>query len=102
MKAVLAIVSLVATLGSTASLWERDDRNKLPTIDLQTLSADLYRSSSADAVVFGRKLSARDCPAGYPFICDGRCCVYNICCPRQCCRPDTDFCGADGLCYRYN
>ncbi|KAK3310731.1 uncharacterized protein B0T15DRAFT_47086 [Chaetomium strumarium] len=43
------------------------------------------------------------CPVNYPYYCASAdlCCPYNICCSRQCCAPDAQFCSS-GLCYRYS
>ncbi|KAH8180154.1 hypothetical protein LIA77_01673 [Sarocladium implicatum] len=104
MKLTLAFTALFV-VASTSILPETDTRGvqSLPEIDVTYIPDALYGVAAADSEVLeGRDLSARQsCPAGYPFICNKRCCKYNICCKKQCCLPSTDFCGADGLCYRW-
>ena len=105
MQITLAAVFLAA-VASASILPENDARSvqSLPEIDLTYIPDALYGAAAADGeeALESRALNARQsCPAGYPFICNGRCCKYNICCKKQCCLPSTDFCGADGLCYRW-
>lgn len=101
MKAAFALLTLLPLLGAATS--------ELPTVDVTTLDGGLFKATPGDQATPGEKANVGDanvlvasaCPAGYPFICYGRCCQYNICCPNSCCGPYTQFCGADGLCYRY-
>lgn len=96
MKAAFALLTLLPLLGAATT-------SELPTVDVTTVTDGLFEATPGEQANVGdaRALVASACPAGYPFICDGRCCAYNICCPNSCCAPGTQFCGADGLCYRY-
>jgi hypothetical protein len=105
MKFTLVLSALLAT-ASASSLPQRrgNQLQSLPEIDLANIPERLYGASvPADESLEGRDLEerAKVCPKGYPFLCNGRCCKYNICCKKQCCLPSTDFCGADGYCYRW-
>ncbi|KAI3325674.1 hypothetical protein HD806DRAFT_521194 [Xylariaceae sp. AK1471] len=93
MKVPLAFVALLPALGAASCLAERG-QGKLPTVDILSLSPD-HTTIDTDTDV-----SALSCPADYPWLCDGRCCPYNIRCTLSCCSPDTDFC-SNGLCYKY-
>jgi len=96
MKATLILVSLLPLLGSA----------QLKTIDTSRIPSELFEASPSDegsavARAGDSNAAAVSCPSGYPFLCAGFCCRYNICCRRSCCNWDADFCGADGLCYKW-
>ncbi|CAH0027927.1 unnamed protein product [Clonostachys rhizophaga] len=99
MKVTFALVSLLPLLA--AARTQPMARN-LPTVDLASLNeGDFHRSAAR----IGKSVMGPDddlCPVGYPFVCNGRCCPFNLCCAKQCCSLNTDFCGADGQCYKYD
>lgn len=93
MKINCALVSLLPILGVAAG-------GQLPNIDVQGLSADRYEASAVEAADLKGEVNAAACPPNYPWLCAGRCCPYSICCDRECCNWDADFC-RNGLCYKW-
>ncbi|CAH0052414.1 unnamed protein product [Clonostachys solani] len=101
MKVTFALVSLLPLLAAARRQPTAQNMN-LPTVDLATLEEGAFQRSAAR---IGKSVMGPDddlCPVGYPFVCNGRCCPFNLCCAKQCCSLKTDFCGADGQCYKYD
>lgn len=99
MKFTVAFLSLLPLLGAAIA---EEQSGSLPDIDVLSLSSDQYESTGLDQFTAeGGDVSAQAaCPPNYPWLCNGRCCPYSICCSRECCGPNSDFC-SNGLCYKY-
>lgn len=109
MRFALLAVTLLPALATAATLGERDVEAMdldLPELDTDTLDRS-FAESSAEQQVENVDLFSTNavCPIGYPRYCPrfGFCCRKNAtkCCRNACCLPSTDFCGANGHCYRW-
>ncbi|KAI1818662.1 hypothetical protein GGS20DRAFT_528146 [Poronia punctata] len=111
MKLTLALLTLLPALGTASCIASRDE-GALPTVDILSLSDDLYALAGVSAGNEtetesgngnGNGISTRQsCPSNYPWYCRGRCCPYSRCCASECCGTRATFCGAsDGRCYFY-
>ncbi|KAK4163104.1 hypothetical protein QBC43DRAFT_371049 [Cladorrhinum sp. PSN259] len=113
MKTTLALVSLLSLLAGTAianpvsgeeskQLSARQG-TRLPSLGYDDLNAQYSSAGSKENAQPADSISADSvaaCPSGYPYLCYGRCCRYNICCANECCAPNAQFC-LSGYCYRW-
>lgn len=109
MRFALLAVTLIPALATAATLGERDVQAMsldLPEFDTDSLDGSFVENSAEQEVENADLFSANAvCPVGYPKYCSrwGFCCRKNAvgCCRNACCLPGTDFCGANGHCYKW-